>query len=112
MSATTEELEKTYGKVKTILENLPETRDSYKLLLLAYWGDFNNYNRHMSQGTTFRTWFLEYATEPSTIERACREVKEDFPALEGEKAKAKKEEADRTKNDITMRKKVRKDIHG
>lgn len=68
---------KVVARVENILQNIPETRSSDKLLLLKYWEQqglcLNMYQRSV---------FLGKCTTAETITRARRALKETYPATE------------------------------
>mgnify|MGYP000957538368 FL=1 len=64
-------------RVKNILENLPETKDSDKRLLLAYWEQ-----QGLCLNASQRERFMTHCTVAESITRARRELRAEFPASE------------------------------
>jgi len=68
---------KVIDRVQGILENLPETKDSDKKLLLAYWEQ-----QGLCLNTAQRERFMTHCTVAESITRARRELRAEFPASE------------------------------
>ena len=86
---------KTYDIVKELLTDIPETRDSDKVLVWEYWKEKNMIAQgRETEGITKENFFKSVALE--TITRCRRKIQEKYPELgetkEGiRKARRKKE---------------------
>jgi hypothetical protein len=77
------------GKVHQILQKYPATRDSDKLLWLAYNSLYNNLKSVIKSGEydQFKQWILSPDTPIfESLSRARRKIQEQHPELEGDKA--------------------------
>lgn len=79
-----------YNRVKKALENYPNCRDNYSLLIGSIWIDelvSKGYD-HEEASKIMRILFKDNKlTNVQSITRACRKVQEDFPTLCGKNRK-------------------------
>lgn len=68
---------KLYDKVKQMLQENPELRDSDDLLLLHYWREMGV----IVNGRFIEDAFIRLKAKPESITRARRKVQEDHPSL-------------------------------
>jgi hypothetical protein len=88
------DLLKVEDRVKTILTKYPETRDSDKLLWLAYNSIYNNLKNVLKDYSLFKRWLLNKNTPVfESLSRARRKVQEENKGLHGKKYLARQEEA-------------------
>lgn len=83
-----EDLVKVQDKVKYLLEKYPETRDSDKVLWLAYNCVFNYLKETIETGnySAFKNWLCRKDTPVfESLSRARRKVQEEHPRLSGDK---------------------------
>lgn len=76
------------SRVHLILQTYPETRDSDKLLWLAYNSLHNDLKSVIKSGDyfTFKMWILQNNTPIfESLSRARRKIQQQFPELEGQK---------------------------
>lgn len=79
------------NKVKKILEKIPETRDNDNLLCLWYWCYEVNISNPEKLNNLNLLFINNSITNPSSITRAGRKIKELFPELRGNYYKLRKE---------------------
>jgi hypothetical protein len=70
--------------VTYILEQYPDTRNSYKRLLVRYWLEFDGLDEILGPEVceAFLTWFTKRATSPKTLQNRVGEVQNARPDLE------------------------------
>jgi len=84
------DLEKVGDRITLILEDYPHTRDSDKLLWLAYNVGFNNLLDVLApeKYEEFKSWLLKSQTPVfESLSRARRKIQETRPELAGDKEK-------------------------
>jgi hypothetical protein len=69
-------------KVAYILEQYPEARDDYKLLVLRYWQEIDGLNVDTMDAAAFQAWLLQKATSWKTLQNRAMEVQNERPELE------------------------------
>ena len=67
--------------LRHILENQPETRDSYKALQFAYWEQFQNLADYLGDIEALRRFYVEHAKSGKTIINWCRRLQRAYPHL-------------------------------
>jgi hypothetical protein len=75
-----------YNRVKNTLENYPNCRDNYSLLIGSIWIDelvSRGYDREEASNIMRILFKDNKLTNVQSITRACRKVQEDFPTLRG-----------------------------
>lgn len=78
-------------KVTSVLERYPETRDSYKRLMVRYWAEYDGLSDLMDRGQLhrFTQWFEARATSAKTLQNRAGEIQNDRPDLEASAPMAK-----------------------
>lgn len=86
--AMADDIKKVSNRILIILQTFPQTRDSDKLLWLAYNCQFNGLKDVIKEGSydAFKHWLLKADTPAfESLSRCRRKLQELHPELEGQK---------------------------
>jgi hypothetical protein len=96
---TLHQIIKVQDRVEYLLEKYVETRDSDKLLWLAYNAVFNDLKAHLVNYNMFRAWLLKPKTPVfESLSRARRKIQEEKIELRGQYYSRRQDEAEAIRN--------------